>query len=185
MPALARLLRTQIIPPKYYWLAAAVGAAYVAVIASFLLGREWVAGAAFAAAALVVLVAVRLLWTLLVPPRFETVATAIEAALVVLIVFGWKWGPWLWGVVLAAVAMRLAAEAADPLVHALVVNRARRRARSGCCVRCGYSLRGDCFPRMPRMQRPGDCTTGYASYPIHTSLTHCPTSRRFNLSERR
>ena len=81
----------------------------------------------------------RLLWTHLVPPRFNRVTGTAGFVLVAVVVFARAWNAWSCGVVFAAVALTLALDAADSASEKLLRQRSHRR--SGLCVRCGYDLR--------------------------------------------
>jgi hypothetical protein len=84
----------------------------------------------------------RLLRTQLIRPRHYRVAKSAGAAVAAVAAYACFGHTWLPALVSAAVAAGLALDAADSASQRYIVHRARRRAQSAGCVRCGYSLRG-------------------------------------------
>jgi hypothetical protein len=113
----------------------------------------------------------RLLRAQLIPPQYYWVVKGVgattAAAGAAYACFGHAWLP---GFVFAAVATGLALDAANSASRTYVVRRARRRARAGGCVRCGYPLRGltslkcpECgAPLIARRLRPDPLPPGLA-----------------------
>jgi hypothetical protein len=106
MPSVARLLRTELIRPRSYWVAKSVGAATAALAACACFGHAW-----------------------------------------------------LPALVSAAVAAGLALDAADSASQTYIVRGARRRARSGGWVPCGYPLAGIDVVEVSRVRRAADRAT--------------------------